>query len=110
MPNTNQVIVPFHGSNLFIIDHNNEPYAPMKPIVEGMGLDWRTQARKLRSNPERWGVVMMTTPSTDQNNEVTCIPLRKLFGWLQTLQPNRIREEIREIGRASCRERVLDGV
>ncbi|MGR5389263.1 phage antirepressor N-terminal domain-containing protein [Vibrio crassostreae] len=96
MPNTNQVIVPFHGSNLFIIDHNNEPYAPMKPIVEGMGLDWRTQARKLRSNPERWGVVMMTTPSTDQNNEVTCIPLRKLFGWLQTLQPNRIREEIRD--------------
>lgn len=36
----NQIKVPFHGSNLFIIDHNGEPYTPMKPIVEGMGMSW----------------------------------------------------------------------
>ncbi|PNH99618.1 phage antirepressor N-terminal domain-containing protein [Vibrio diazotrophicus] len=92
----NEISVPFHGSNLFVVRYNNEPYIPMKPVVEGIGLDWRTQARKLRSSSERWGVVMMTTPSTDPYNSVTCIPLRKLFGWLQTLQPNRIREDIRD--------------
>ncbi|ELE2165256.1 phage antirepressor N-terminal domain-containing protein [Vibrio fluvialis] len=93
---TFQITVPFHGSNLTIVDHNGEPYTPMKSIVEGMGMDWSTQARKLRSTPERWGVVMMTIPSIDANNSVTCIPLRKLFGWLQTLQPNRVREDIRD--------------
>ncbi|EKO3932735.1 phage antirepressor N-terminal domain-containing protein [Vibrio fluvialis] len=93
---TFQITVPFHGSNLTIVDHNGEPYTPMKSIVEGMGMDWSTQARKLRSTPERWGVVMMTIPSIDAHNSVTCIPLRKLFGWLQTLQPNRIREDIRD--------------
>ena len=92
----NQITVPFHGSNLIIVEHNNEPYTPMKPIVEGIGLDWRTQARKLRSNSTRWGVVMMTTHSLDKHNQTTCIPLRKLFGWLQTLQPSRIRDDIRE--------------
>ncbi|CAK1951332.1 Antirepressor protein ant N-terminal domain-containing protein [Vibrio crassostreae] len=92
----NQIRVPFHGSNLFLIQHNGEPYTPMRPVVEGMGLAWQTQHRKLTTNTERWGVTMMVIPSLDRHNEVTCIPLRKLFGWLQTLQPNRIREEIRD--------------
>ncbi|MFA0251465.1 phage antirepressor N-terminal domain-containing protein [Vibrio sp. 10N.261.45.A4] len=89
--------VPFHGSNLLVVKHNNEPYIPMKPIVEGIGLNWKTQYRKLAGNSERWSMVMMTTVASDnKNRETTCIPLRKLFGWLQTLQPNRIRKEIRD--------------
>ncbi|MCE7583337.1 phage antirepressor N-terminal domain-containing protein [Vibrio fluvialis] len=91
-----QVTVPFHGSNLFIVEHNGEPFTPMRPIVEGMGMDWASQFKKLKTNSSRWGVVVMTIPSVDRNNSVTCIPLRKLFGWLQTLQPNRIREDIRD--------------
>ncbi|EKO3524475.1 phage antirepressor N-terminal domain-containing protein [Vibrio fluvialis] len=91
-----QVTVPFHGSNLFIVEHNGEPFTPMRPIVEGMGMDWASQFKKLKTNSSRWGVVVMTIPSVDRNNAVTCIPLRKLFGWLQTLQPNRIREDIRD--------------
>ncbi|ELG2962005.1 phage antirepressor N-terminal domain-containing protein [Vibrio fluvialis] len=92
----NQIKVPFHGSNLFIVDRNGEPYTPMKPIVEGMGLAWQSQHKKLTSNSERWGITMMVIPSVDPHNSVTCIPLRKLFGWLQTLQPNRVREDIRD--------------
>ncbi|CAH6815781.1 P22_AR_N domain-containing protein [Vibrio chagasii] len=92
----NQIRVPFHGSNLFLIQHNGEPYTPMRPVVEGMGLAWQTQHRKLTTNTERWGVTMMVIPSLDRHNEATCIPLRKLFGWLQTLQPNRIRADIRD--------------
>lgn len=34
--------VPFHGNNLFIVNYNGEPYVPMKPIVEGMGLTWQS--------------------------------------------------------------------
>ncbi|EPP24971.1 phage antirepressor N-terminal domain-containing protein [Vibrio fluvialis] len=93
---SNQIKVPFHGSSLFIIEHNGEPYTPMKHIVEGMGMSWGTQARKLRSNPERWGVFIMNIPSIDLHNDSVCIPLRKLFGWLQSLQPNRVREDIRD--------------
>lgn len=89
--------VPFHGSNLLVVEHNSKPYIPMKPIVEGIGLNWKTQYRKLAGNSERWSMVMMTTVAYDnKNRETICIPLRKLFGWLQTLQPNRIREEIRD--------------
>ena len=26
--------VPFHGAELYVVNHNGEPYTPMKPIVE----------------------------------------------------------------------------
>ncbi|WDY53646.1 phage antirepressor N-terminal domain-containing protein [Vibrio fluvialis] len=93
----NPIKVSFHGSNLFILDHNGEPYTPMRPIVEGMGMEWSYQSRKLNSNKERWGVAVIATVAQDnKTRETSCIPLRKLFGWLQTLQPNRIREDIRD--------------
>ncbi|MFA0716367.1 phage antirepressor N-terminal domain-containing protein [Vibrio splendidus] len=93
----NQIRVPFHGSNLFLIQHNGEPYTPMRPVVEGMGLDWSYQSRKLDSNKERWSVAVIATVAQDsKNRDLLCIPLRKLFGWLQTLQPNRVRKEIRD--------------
>ncbi len=53
--------VPFHGQTLYLINHNDEPYTPMRPIVEGMGLDWKSQHRKLAEAAERWSVVIMTT-------------------------------------------------
>lgn len=34
----NTITVPFHGSALYVVNHNGEPYTPMKPIVEGMGM------------------------------------------------------------------------
>ena len=37
-----QMIVPFNNANLTMIEHNGQPYIPMKPIVEGMGLDWKS--------------------------------------------------------------------
>ena len=35
--------VQFHGSTIFVVTHKGEPYAPIKPIVEDMGLAWQTQ-------------------------------------------------------------------
>ena len=93
----NQINVPFHGSNLIVINHDSEAHIPMEPIVEGMGLDWSYQSRKLDSNKERWSVAVIATVAQDsKNRDLLCIQLRKLFGWLQKLQPNRIREEIRD--------------
>lgn len=42
--------VPFHGAELYVVNHNGEPYTPMKPIVEGMGMDWASQFTKLNKD------------------------------------------------------------
>ena len=93
---TSLVPVPFHGTTLFLVNHDEEPFTPMKPIVEGMGLDWRSQQRKLASLQERWGMVIMTIPSEGGAQETLCMPLRKLPGWLMTIHPTRVKPEIRE--------------
>ncbi|MHB1287385.1 MAG: phage antirepressor N-terminal domain-containing protein [Leptospirales bacterium] len=90
--------VPFHGTTLFLIEQNNEPYTPMKPIVEGMGLGWSGQHEKLNLNKDRWGIRVnrIQTPGDDQIRETVMMPLRKLPGWLMTIHPTRVKPEIRE--------------
>lgn len=88
--------VSFRGDSLSLIDHNGEPYVAMKPVVQGMGLDWKSQHRKLSANQQRWGVVMMTIPSAGGTQEIASMPLRKLPGWMMTIQPSRVRPEIKD--------------
>ncbi|MFG5979859.1 phage antirepressor N-terminal domain-containing protein, partial [Salmonella enterica subsp. enterica serovar Montevideo] len=41
--------VPFHGDTLYLVSYNGEPFTPMKPIVDGMGLDWASQFTKIKN-------------------------------------------------------------
>ncbi|MCI3206536.1 MULTISPECIES: phage antirepressor N-terminal domain-containing protein [Pandoraea] len=93
---TPQIKVPFHGAELLLVEHGGQPYTPMKPIVEGMGLDWASQFTKLRANERRWGVVIITIPSNAGAQQYLCIPLRKIFGWLTGIHPGKVKDEIRE--------------
>ncbi len=89
--------VPFHGAHLYIVNHNGEPYTPMKPIVEGMGLDWKSQFRKLNQRFKTCVVEMtIQLPGDTQRRSITCLALRKLAGWLSTISPNKVRPEIRD--------------
>ncbi|MBS3895106.1 phage antirepressor N-terminal domain-containing protein [Serratia marcescens] len=93
---TNAAIkVPFHGANLFVVSHNGEPFVPMKPIVEGMGMAWQTQHRKLTERFSK-GITEMVIPSVGGKQVMTCLALRKLNGWLQTISPNKVKPEIRD--------------
>jgi len=87
--------VPFYGAHLYIVNHNGEPYTPMKPIVEGMGLDWKSQHKKLSQRFKK-GMVEITIPSAGGAQAMICLALRKLNGWLQTISPNKVRTEIRD--------------
>jgi len=88
--------VPFHNQNLLLIEHNGEPFTVLRPIVDGMGLDWSYQYRKVSAS-KRWGVAVIATVAEDgKNREMICLPLRKLFGWLMSIQPSRVKPELRD--------------
>ena len=88
--------IQFHDATLSIIDHEGQPFAAMRPIVEGMGLDWSSQRAKIASNKKRWTVVIIATVAQDgKQRQVLCIPIRKLNGWLSTISPNKVRPELR---------------
>ncbi|EBA4734577.1 hypothetical protein BCZ00_19375 [Salmonella enterica] len=89
--------VPFHGAELYVVNHNGEPYTPMKPIVDGMGMTWQSQHRKLMERFKTCIIEMMIQlPGDTQRRLVICLALRKLAGWLQTISPNKVRPEIRD--------------
>lgn len=96
MATPNPMPVPFRGNTLYVLDHNSEPFVPMKPIVEGMGMDWRGQYVKLRSNQSRWGMEIISIPSNGGRQESACIPLRKLPGWLMGIHANRVKRGLRD--------------
>lgn len=89
------MVVPFHGDNLYLVEHDGDPYVPMKPVVEGMGLAWQVQHRKLASKFGK-GIIEMVIPSAGGKQTMTCLPLRKLPAWLYSIQPGKVAPEIRE--------------
>ncbi|ASG56793.1 MAG TPA: hypothetical protein DCM34_11000 [Salmonella bongori] len=89
--------VPFYGSELYVVNHNDEPYTPMKPIVEGMGMDWKSQFIKLKQRFKTCVVdITIQLPGDNQRRSVICLALRKLSAWLNTISPNKVRPEICE--------------
>ena len=92
---TNTITVPFYDHELYVVEHNNEPYVPMKPIVEGMGLDWKSQLNKIKSR-FRKGMVEITIPSKGGEQSMLCLQLRKLSAWMLTIYPNKVKSEIRD--------------
>ncbi|MGE9999802.1 phage antirepressor N-terminal domain-containing protein [Desulfovibrio sp. SGI.133] len=87
--------VTFHGDTIFCIDYQGQPYTPMKPIVENMGLDWQSQAAKFRANKDRWGVVIIATPSNGGEQQSTCLSVRKLPSYLNSINPKKVAPELR---------------
>ncbi len=87
------ITAPFHGTQLYVVEHEGQPYTPMKPIVEGMGLTWQPQHRKLTA--ERFSTcvteMVIQVPGDDQSRSVTCMSLRKLPGWLMGIETGKIK-------------------
>lgn len=87
--------VPFHGTNLFLVGINNEPYVPMKPVVEGMGMVWAAQFVKLKQRFAK-GISEIEIPSAGGKQLMICLAFRKFAAWLSSIQPNKVRPEIRD--------------
>ena len=88
-------LVPFCHTELTLIDHDGEPYVAMRPIVEGMGLNWKTQYRKIQLRFASTVVEMTTVAQDGKSRTMTCLPLKKLFGWLMTISPNKVKADLR---------------
>ncbi len=91
-----QITVPFHSNELLVVEYNSQPYTPMKPIVEGMGLAWQAQYDKLKQRFSSVIMEIMTTGKDGKSYNMICLPLKKLFGWLMTISPNKVKPELRD--------------
>lgn len=99
--------VPFHGDTIFCTTINGQPFTPVKPIIENLGLNWPSQTAKLNANKERWGVAIIATPSEGGQQQTLCMPVRKLPAFLASINPKKVRADLRpkiELYQAECDE------
>jgi len=92
----NTTSLPFHGQHIITAMVAGVAYVAMKPVVEGIGLDWKTQYRKLLGQADKFGCGHMTMPSNGGLQQMLCLPLKKLNGWLFSINPAKVCEDIRD--------------
>ena len=88
--------IPFAGEKLITVEQEGVVYVAMKPIVEAIGLDWSTQARKLNNSQQKHGCSHMTTPTQSGIQEMLFIPIKKLNGWLFSINPEKVRSDLKD--------------
>lgn len=93
MPEQTISTVRFHGTEIIGIagDSPATTQIVMKAVVEGMGMDWPSQLRKIRQNQIlSEGLRHVYIPSNGGIQETITLPLSLLNGWLVNIQPTRI--------------------
>ena len=89
--------ISFYGSELITLKLDDVIYTAVKPIVEALGLSWGTQKRKLIEQQEKFSWVHMNSTGSDgKTYEMLCMPLKKLNGWLFSINPEKVRPDLKE--------------
>lgn len=88
--------VPFHGDTIETVAKNDTWMASLRRMCENLGVDYKTQARKLKE--KKWAVVviMPTTGSDGKTYEMAMIDRRTMTMWLAGINPSKVKPELRE--------------
>lgn len=111
---TNNKLIPIEQRNIVFyddeitvvlveIDNQQIAYVPLKPICDYLGVDWAGQFQRIQRDSilseEVSGIVVTPTPLSSKfanPQEMLCLPLDFLNGWLFGINANRVKPEIRD--------------
>ena len=99
MNNTNIQTINFNNQKLLTVEKDGIKYVAVKPICENLGLAWAAQFVKIKENQILNGSVSIIEIVTEdgKNREMVCLPIDIINGWLFTINPNRVSEEIKPL-------------
>jgi hypothetical protein len=86
--------VEFRGRQLLTIEDGGEIYVALRPVAEHLGLNWKKQLQKLKGKGGYLKVLPLETSGGVQ--ETSCIPLRRINGWLFSINPSRVKPQYRD--------------
>ncbi|AMH00952.1 hypothetical protein AL485_18275 [Serratia liquefaciens] len=88
--------VQFHEQPIITAMVAGVAYVAMRPIVENIGINWKGQHVKLVNQMDKFGCGDISIPTKGGIQKMLCIPLRKLNGWLFSINPAKVRADIRD--------------
>jgi len=123
---TDKVLVPVEQKQVFFYDDEltavlvNEGdkaqvYVPVRPICDLLGISWPSQRNRINRDEvlseAKQGVFITNTPQGGGRQEMVCLPLKFLNGWLFGISASRVKESVREqliIYQRECYEVLAD--
>lgn len=93
----NTTAVQFRGQPIITAMVAGVAYVAMRPIVENIGIDWTGQSVKLRNQKEKFNCRDISMVAADGKvRKLLCLPLQKMNGWLFSINPERVRADIKD--------------
>ena len=89
--------IEFYGDKLTAVKgEGGKTYVALRQVVENLGLDYKSQHRKVVSNPFlNSTVVIMTMVAEDgKNRDITCLPAEMIPGFILTLNINKLSSDL----------------
>lgn len=92
-----KTIARINDVNIVVVN-NEEQLIPIKPICEALGVNYTTQIEKLKSHPIYSSTIplLRIVAADGKEREMSCLLLRYLSGWIFSIHPDNVKEEIRE--------------
>ena len=90
--------ITVNEKEITIATYGNERYVAIKPICEAIGVKYDTQIEKIKEDE----ILSQLTPlrgivaADEKERKMRVIPLRFVFGWLFTINPNNVKPEIKQ--------------
>jgi len=74
---------------------NGKQWVSIKPICDAIGIDRKNQQDKLQCD-QSFEAKLIKVKTNGGMQDVFCIPLSKLNGWLFSINPNKVKPEVRQ--------------
>ncbi len=112
MGDSNVTTVEFNGHSLETFEQGGIEWVSVRSIATGIGLDSKAQQQKLLNQKDKFDCGVITSKGKDGRVcKMVCIPVKKIPGWLFTVNPNKIKEKARaplELYQEKCFDILYD--
>lgn len=84
----------FHGDQLTLVDEDGKPHIILKPAIEGLGLDYWAQVRKLRERSWATTASKAVVAGDGKTREMLTCDVRTFVMLLATVDENRVAKDV----------------
>lgn len=88
--------VPGAGAPILAVEHDGTQWVAARHICDALGIDWKSQHRKLTDRSWSTVRILTTVGSDGKNREMAMVDRHTLTMWLATINESRVAPEVRE--------------
>lgn len=110
----NTEIVRVNGTDIECPYENEQHFVAIRPICQALGIDYRKQFERIKSDEILGQLVTHTVTSSTgdgKNREMFCLPVKFVFGWIFSIDDAKINEKAKPVFmkyKLECYEALYD--